>query len=1524
MNQDLSPSKYAKDFMYEGRNMRIGVNDGNTLFTLTTEKGNEKVILEEMHPERTVLLDGSLHGKCIGYCVIDKYIVLFTNSLMKLLDQEVNMNVIYRLEKDERWGEGGVYKMIVGAWMMGDFGWDDAHPIEAIGVYENPDLIKVYWADGKNSLHMINVAVEPEYILPERDIYNVSLPLGLKEEITVVKNNGGGRFHSGTIQYAFSYWNKNGAESALFYISQVYYNSFGSDRAGGPDETCNNSFTITVTGLDSLNMLSVHGFPCPWDFLRVYSIERTTKDTVTNCRVVIDYKVKDLQPTDVISFTDTGLSMGYSFDWNALQFIGADEMTVGTIAIKDNTLFAANIETRDQRSLEAIQEMLMEFPLIFKDEVAPYREYRFDDNLYCYTPYSLEEPLQHWKKGETYRIGLQGQYDNGQWTPPLWIGRDVKIATGYEVAETVENNVRKWRIYYTRVVLDQSNSGYMIEGVNYASQKDYYDYVLKLLREMGIRRVKPLRVELDYSNRSVLSQGVLTGTVASFGGRINNAPFACADWFLRGNRDFVFGNNGETFNESEGPTADSRYSYNWNDLQTIPFSSLGFETNFATGGEVPYRIANTMFWFYEQLLNKTADLTMSGAIPELHDIFDKDINQNHSKYAEIFCMSAPPVFQINGRPNFEFTLHSSYVQSLKFASAGYNLISLDGVPYDNYDQDITGYDLAKFSDNTIANQWFIDSNICGFYSPETVLEEFTRSTCDDASSITLRGIANITGSSDQYRSIFTNGSTYTSFNDVKKRSTTIQRIPTLMDNYDYMHDETTQDYGLWGPKTINTSSRQIDIVNQVYSRFLVSTFSTMIKDWFVTEESVMVGGIEIHKPVLALSDDGMIIIDTNTIDGGGRVTYQPNPQEVFRNSAHGETWEVNFKSSPHLVFSLKTNAWDNPLQPFQPYFATPSIPAVVLSNYQYSSIAPGNHSGIFFWRTPWYRGSDWLPISGVYHGLWNNSANTVLSMDASRSSYYVESSGHTGDNRMLFLRNSWRDSSGALRDSGVPYVWIADLVRDITNQYGSDTSISSMQSLRWIPAGEPVSTEPDSPLAQFTRGDTYIQRFSFLKSYPRSVNNSEQWNRVTQGVSVWIESFIHLDGRSDTHANDTVLAPYTPENWNRQNKAYTQADNFFEYPMVNYELLSNTRLADGFLWSRQKTPGEAIDGYTNLRLLNNFYQVNGELGPINRLITVNNDLIGFQDKGIFNILFNSRVQVPASDGLPIELAQSYKVQGVRYLSTMQGTTNKWSVGQSTKGVYFIDTLNKDICSLSDPILDLSSHFGMKSWGMKAFKTLAPFDLAGHEDGFVTSVDTVNDHVYFGNDEHSLCFNEQLGFFEGFYSYEKCPWRFNFEGDFLTMKVRMMTGEVPLVDLYVDHAGPEGRFFGEYKPSSVTYLLNPDPLMDKVWDTIEYRGHRFTPDGRQLPARTVDWVEVWNDYQHNSLSYAFLLGRGPGLLPSMMHLGHHKFQAWNIPFPRQEGSLNRMRSPWVYLKMTFDNEEGIGRTEMHDMTILYTI
>ena len=55
------------------------------------------------------------------------------------------------------------------------------------------------------------------------------------------------------------------------------------------------------------------------------------------------------------------------------------------------------------------------------------------DTSYPYKPASLSKSggIAHFKYDECYRLGIQGQYSNGRWSSPIWLGVDKKVDKRY-------------------------------------------------------------------------------------------------------------------------------------------------------------------------------------------------------------------------------------------------------------------------------------------------------------------------------------------------------------------------------------------------------------------------------------------------------------------------------------------------------------------------------------------------------------------------------------------------------------------------------------------------------------------------------------------------------------------------------------------------------------------------------------------------------------------------------------------------------------------------------------------------------------------------------------------------------------------------------------------------------------------------------------------------------------------------------------------------------------------------------------
>lgn len=487
---------------------------------------------------------------------------------------------------------------------------------------------------------------------------------------------------------------------------------------------------------------------------------------------------------------------------------------------------------------------------------------------------------------------------------------------------------------------------------------------------------------------------------------------------------------------------------------------------------------------------------------------------------------------------------------------------------------------------------------------------------------------------------------------------------------------------------------------------------------------------------------------------------------------------------------------------------------------------------------------------------------------------------------------------------GYAYLWLVDLVRNVSSniKYGG-TSQEAISNNVWIPASKAIDIRINSELIA-DQGDTYIQRYDVL----RVSSNTSEVHKYSEVVSVLLESYVNIDGRYDTKRGSAGIENYVVENYAHVNPVYSQKDNVFPSSALDYKKFKNDKLVSSFLVSQPKKYNEFIDKWTNL-WLNNAYEADGVLGKINKLVNYNNEIFGFQNKGIFQVLYNSRVQIPVSDGVPIEIAQSMKTDGVRYLTTNIGASNKWAIKKSNKGLYFIDSVNRDLYTLGDPPQNISETLGFKSWANNTFTNIGEYNLLNNKDAFIINVDYTNDDLFLNNQHYSLNMSERLSAFESFHSHENIPWMFNFKDNFISINY-----DSDYSYLWKNNQDDKyNHFYGRKRPSHIEFHINPDSNMDKVFDNFEYRSDIIDKNGVYLATTTFTNVTVWNEYQYGTSV----------LNKPISNFANKKFRSWSFPFPRHKGTLNRIRNPWVKLRLTFDNPAN-HKMSLHDLIITYTV
>lgn len=631
-----------------------------------------------------------------------------------------------------------------------------------------------------------------------------------------------------------------------------------------------------------------------------------------------------------------------------------------------------------------------------------------------------------------------------------------------------------------------------------------------------------------------------------------------------------------------------------------------------------------------------------------------------------------------------------------------------------------------------------------------------------------------------------------------------------------------------------------------YSKFnprLYSAYNTMFKE----DPSLI---FDLNPVTISDRDDTSIVIPcaTNKAIGNGTINYGKNVEEVLSDKIDEKLTSVyiGYKSNSHAILALK-NLIDGHTIPTLPGFRIGTQSSKIFIPKAYQSIPT---------FAPYRHVKDYLNV-------------TPLILDSSEN--------------------------GQITSPAHYYLPLGELHRDIdlATLYGGNTP-ERLTEHQWTPAGEPVKLVPNtSTTIEFTNGDVYVRKYDHLKTIPY---DEEQKSKMTTVFSFLCETYINLDSRYDRNRYNLDISPRRFTNFGLLNHVYSQDNNYFTSHILDEKLFKNNHFPNQLTWSLGKNPNELIDIWTNINLAS-IHNLDGTFGKITSLVNFNGNLISIQNKGIASILHNSRVQIQASDGVPIEIANSAKLEGHRYISTQVGSIDKESIKTSKLGLYFADRLNKSLYLFSgEGLRNLSEELGFKIWSSKNL-------IAGVK----TFVNLVSGDVYFHLPTDVLAFSELFNNFSSFFNYEEAYTIFNFKNDLLGI-----TNKGGNSQLYKLNAGKFNYLFDTYYNSSIHYVVAPEPALDKTFNNIEFRADVFEDDIYKEWI-TFNRLRAWNEYQ-DTQNYALLPQRNI----------FKKFRIWRGAIPRHKNSLDRIRNPWINLKLDFiPNTDNDYRFILHDLGIYYT-
>lgn len=1466
MNRDLSLSKFSPELAYENMNLRITVLNSNTLLSVTNEKGNTRVSIS----------GDSIEGECIGRCVLGKYLVLFTVS--------GNVSRIYRLNVSD--SESFESLLLY----SGDLGFDRSHPIECLGIVETENIQKVYWIDGIHQLRSVNIVADEEHRALWSDIsFDSVLPLQLKEECSVTKSVGTGIFPSGVVQYAATYFNKYGQQSNIFYTSPLFYIS-GDNRGLSPEESYGTSFRINIKNIDT-----------NFDHIRVYSILRTSEEGTPVVKIVGDIDItnySDLSKgieVESIQFTSPTGSFSY-------KEMGGDQTSLPLGPSYFNVRAGEYITF--YRSLYSAETGQVDSVRVGSDELLFLKT---DNHNSILTITGQASGTKFIVSADSDGVSVTDTNTGVSIDPTelLYVGGEDIIAG----AITYKDNT----LFLGNLKL---NTSVIPDSIKFASRGFQMSY-----------KDKELPVQDDGSATGYAYKSSLSWSLDDI------TTFMGSEYYRIGVR----------FQHESGRFSEIVYIRDWYMNYRPEITSSGGIVSISC--KMPYITIP---------VNVQKELRALGYVRAQGVVVFPDQNTRR-----VVCQGIlqPTVFNLGNR----ISGGSPYAQAgwkmrfLKNDPLPYDIIYPSADTHGNvgylgeiqsdiwYVEPIVNKDKADNLRNLNTNKYFIDNTILTLESPDITFDDRVQAL--DLSNTQLRvvGIATFTAAVPDYiitlskaayrptggfRKVPPKESSY--LNGI---ATPFVNWPMYVDKFSvgtnssaFEDDDALFPLYMWHRAGSLNNSKGLDNDSQGFGILNKKIFTQLFYSNKVTY---------MEAPLRNLRTSDIKLFNSNEVtavrlsrETGDIITYYGNIDTMVPPPPY----------HPYVMGEYGFE-WDNDSNYKVPgYFLT----YVVRTGLNYSSDSAGHGPIVdddFHSFERRIIGSSKVP-SDSYQNRSDDSLQHVKITDGIRMTYktsphivvtlgITESLSSSLQKDMQVVLPSWNKgekfySTGNMEslspdetdgwvnnislkeivpDTSSVSVVMAELYRPGTPDFGGYDE-AALQANRWLTAGPTVYMDGEGSVnVEYTRGDTFVQRYDHLRTYPFT---SDDLNQNIEIASFLCMTRVNIDGRYDRNRGLPVNMSTTPSIFNLYNPVYSQKDDYFLPSYLSSDLLKTDYFPSTITWSRTKTYGEDIDTWSSVSMTS-VLDMDGGLGPVRALKFYNNDILSFQDNGIAKVLFNSRVQVGTSDQVPIEIANSGKVDGKVYLSRHIGTVNKFSITETNMGLYFMDNNSTSIYLYNGQFNDLSDHLGFKSW---CANNIMPDEYDKPlTEVFTSHYDKANGDIYFNNKDWSLCYSQLLGQFMSFYSYNGVPHMFNISGDFYSVDASGNAG------LWKQHSGLPCHFYGSYKPFYTHIIACPDMIYDKVFDTLDFRADSFTQEGN-LTEDTFDTLECWNEYQRGTSSLTFEKGR-PSTLKRL-------YRVWRANIPREDNNpLGRLRNTWLNIKLS-KNKANEYSTVLHDLTLHYTL
>ena len=370
------------------------------------------------------------------------------------------------------------------------------------------------------------------------------------------------------------------------------------------------------------------------------------------------------------------------------------------------------------------------------------------------------------------------------------------------------------------------------------------------------------------------------------------------------------------------------------------------------------------------------------------------------------------------------------------------------------------------------------------------------------------------------------------------------------------------------------------------------------------------------------------------------------------------------------------------------------------------------------------------------------------------------------------------------------------------------------------------------------------------------------------------------------------------------------------------------------LWaSEKKQDGELLDSWRSF-LINNYTEVEGQYGPVNKVETLNDKFYFYQDRAFGLASINDRSVINDENGVKLTLGAGGILDDYGYISRISGTKQKLSVVPTDSHIHYYDTLLKKwMIYTQGGVMPLSDAKGMHSFFNKFNTDIVVNDRILKGKGIHGVYDPIRNKVMMTFQDatskivevediptsdifsartsatsteyssYTLTYNSNTQSFESFSDDKPNLWLRN-GGNILSLNPNTHK------ESWLSYAGNKNNFYGTVYDSTLELIVNPQADITCIMDNLEYKSEIFINDIDQ-PSSTLDTIQIINDHQNS------------GVIPLTVDQNIvRKFRSWRLAVPR-DVKPNDPRIRDYYMKIILKHMPNANeRLVLHDIVTYY--